>query len=278
MTPAKTSAKRCEGYGRGCGHVERAERTRTPDRHEKVAALASESTQASLLAADDEEDLLGGVRGELVDRRAIVDDRAHDPPTAVALGLLEGPGEVRDLGERDSFARSRRGTHGRGRQRGRPVSAPHHTSRTKELRAPDQGTEVVWVDHTIADEDEPVSAPGRGPVIALEQVLDVPHARRRGDGQHTAREARADEGIVDVTIDHLDLQSARLGELLDLGKDPTLLDEDATNPTECSAQELRHRALAGHGVIVGRKTRALGSPAVPVSPVPRLPTRRVRAP
>jgi hypothetical protein len=197
-----------EGEGSGDGGVEALDVAGHGDVDEDVARVADQAVEAGAFAADHDADgLVGELKGEQAGVGGAVET---DAPDAGVAELLDGSGEVGDLGDGEVLEGAGGGLHGHGGQGGAAVAGEEQAVAAGGFGAAGQGAEVVGVLHAVEGEEEGGLAAGQGEGEELGQAdgLDGGH-----DGEDALVGAAAGLGLDQGAGDGLDLDAAALGQV-----------------------------------------------------------------
>src|SRR4051812_5957154 len=145
-----------QGDGRGDARVEGLQGRRHRDRDQAGAGLAHQPAQPVSLGADHHDERPGGQVGvgEQLRERQVARGRETDDLAAGVLEGLQGPHQVRHLGDRDP---SRSAGRGLPRGRGHPGSSAlgdHDAVGAEARRRPHDGAEVARVRHRVERHDQ----------------------------------------------------------------------------------------------------------------------------
>jgi hypothetical protein len=202
-----------QGEGAGDGGVEAGDLAGHGDAEEDVAGVADEAVEAGAFAADDDAD---GFVGELEVEQAGVGGAVEaDAPDAGVAELVDGSGQVGDLGDGEVLEGAGGGLDGHGGQGSAAVAGDDQAMAAGGFGAAGQGAEVVGVLDAVEGEEERWLAPGEGEGQQLGQVdgLDGGH-----HGQDALVGAAAGLGVEERARHRLDLDPAASGQVEEVAK------------------------------------------------------------
>src|SRR5215218_6343122 len=213
-----------EGEGAGDGGVEAFDVAGHGDVDEDVARLSDQAVEAGAFASHHDAD---GFVGELEGEQAGVGGAVEaDAPDAGVAEVLDGSGEVRDLGDG-----------------GAAVAGEDQTVAAGGFGAAGEGAEVVGVLDAVESEEEGGFAAGQGDGEELGQVdgLDGGH-----DGEDALVGAGAGLGLDQGAGDGLDLDAAAVGQVQQIAEGGPAGAGGEQDPVHGAAgpEGLDHRAAA----------------------------------
>jgi hypothetical protein len=197
-----------EGEGAGDGGVEAFDLAGHGDVDQDVTGVADEAVEAGAFAADDNADgLVGEVEGEEAGVGGAVE---ADGPDSGGLELLDGSGEVGDLGDGEVLEGAGGGLDGDGGEGGAAVAGEDQAVGAGGFGTAGEGAEVVGVFDAVEGEEEGGLSAGEGGGQELVEAdgLDGGH-----DGEDALVGAATGFGVDQGAGDGLDLDAAALGQV-----------------------------------------------------------------
>ena len=140
--------------GAGDGDVERGDAALHGDAEEEVAGALDQLVQAGAFAAEDEADVLAEVEVGVVGGAALVE---ADDPDVVLLHLLEGAGEIGDVGDADVLGGASGGLGDDRAERGGAAFGEKDAGDAGAVGGAEESAEVVGVFDAVEGEEEAVA-------------------------------------------------------------------------------------------------------------------------